>query len=246
MQEPTVRCGCGRTMALDARQGRGAYRCGCGARVQISPGQQSTATPCVGQASGKPCWLPPITDEPFTLCLAHYRSSGLKRFHELLTLDDRALAEAVMDIQQQRFIDDADNEFVRGFHENVQRWVHGIRVLQRDPDAARRHADAHDPENAGVVYFIRSNNSVKIGKTTDVDRRMTEINAPNLELLATEPGYTERERILHLKFGFYRTSGEWFDLGPGLVDYINRLRQAAGKRPIAVPKEHVDKIRTAL
>lgn len=247
MPEYAITCGCGRTMTPYGRAGRGAYRCGCGTRIQVAASASSARNDaCVGEDRGQPCRMPPITDEPFRLCLAHYRSSGMKRFHELITLDDRALAEAVMDIQQQRFVDGADDDFIKGFHMSVQRWVHGIRVLNADPAAARQHQHDHDPENMGVVYFIRSNNSVKIGKTVNVNRRLGEINAPNVELLATETGYTERERILHLRFGFYRTTGEWFDLGPGLVDYINGLRKQAGRQPIEVPKEHMDKIRTAL
>lgn len=46
MSEPTVKCGCGRTMTPDARRGRGAYRCGCRATITITTPKQSGHTCC--------------------------------------------------------------------------------------------------------------------------------------------------------------------------------------------------------
>lgn len=45
MNGHVIRCGCGRTMTLDARRGAGAFRCGCGIRIAlecIAPPARST------------------------------------------------------------------------------------------------------------------------------------------------------------------------------------------------------------
>ncbi|MGW1134576.1 GIY-YIG nuclease family protein [Streptomyces griseoluteus] len=248
MTELTVKCGCGRTMTPDGRRGYGAFRCGCGLAIQISGEPASPGPRCVGEDAGKPCRMPVITDRPFLLCRNHYRSSGLKQFHEWITMENEQLARAVVDFNIQQLIDDADDEFTADFHRRVQESLNNIRLLQDNPELARKHAWRNDPENCGSVYYVRHGNSVKIGKSVNVRRRMDALTCaiPGAELLATEPGYTERERSLHSKFSFYRQAGEWFALGPGLVDYINKLRRAAGQKPIDVPPEHVDKIRSTL
>lgn len=70
MHEVTVRCGCGRTMNLDALRGRGAFRCGCGVRIQIA----QTAP------SSRRCWYDNCPDAattqlPLSLCAEHERDA---------------------------------------------------------------------------------------------------------------------------------------------------------------------------
>lgn len=66
MQELTVRCGCGRTMAPEYRRGVGHYRCGCGARIHAA----------IAQPDKRVCWFNECnilasTAEPIRLCPEH-------------------------------------------------------------------------------------------------------------------------------------------------------------------------------
>lgn len=68
MQELTVRCGCGRTMGIDALKGRGAFRCGCGARIQVS----ATAPPVgLRRCWWEACNTVAVTRPPVDLCQEH-------------------------------------------------------------------------------------------------------------------------------------------------------------------------------
>lgn len=251
MSELTVKCGCGRTMSPDGRRGHGAYRCGCGLAIQISGELADRGPRCVGEDAGKPCRIPPVTKRPFRLCSDHYRQSGLERYHQWLTLGDEDLARKMVTFffeSRASNATEADDELGLIFYQELRRLTGHLWYLNDTPEAARAYLHANDPETRGFVYFIRHNNNVKIGKSIDPEKRRAELSvaAPGAELLATERGYSKHERLLHLKFSFYRQAGEWFALGPGLVDYINKLRKAAGQPPIDVPPEHVDKIRSTL
>ncbi|MFD4661393.1 GIY-YIG nuclease family protein [Kitasatospora sp. NPDC058444] len=68
------------------------------------------------------------------------------------------------------------------------------------------------------VYLITtaSSRTVKIGRSTDPDGRLTALQSGSpvaLLLAATFPGGPRLERHLHKKFGHYRIHGEWFDFG---------------------------------
>lgn len=77
-----------------------------------------------------------------------------------------------------------------------------------------------------VVYFIvsRQLNLVKIGTTTDVDRRIAtmQTGSPSrLELLGTILGDAETESYLHIMFAEYRAHGEWFHYSEEIQGYID-------------------------
>lgn len=66
-----------------------------------------------------------------------------------------------------------------------------------------------------MVYFIKSycNKYIKIGTTSNLKRRMIELQAANpkpLTLLGTIEGSFDTEATLHLIFAKYRVQGEWF------------------------------------
>lgn len=77
------------------------------------------------------------------------------------------------------------------------------------------------PSPESVIYYARIGSSVKIGWSTRLDDRMKAINPE--ELMATEPGGRALERQRHDEFKDLRTHGEWFRLGPRLVDHIATL-----------------------
>lgn len=212
MNEATVKCGCGRTMHLDGRAGRGAYRCGCGARVQITIPLQRGA--CVGQHKDGPCRLRPVATDPLPLCEEHYVSTGLQelsRWRNLTPPEVEARAMAIFN----------------------KHWRESMDVAERG-----QPIDPDELERLGIVYFIQSQQLVKIGTTTDVVRRMNAFSVPHITLLAAEPGYKRRERELHLQFADLRVNRrEWFRLEGPLVDHINAIRASH-----ALPAIQVDKI----
>lgn len=86
----------------------------------------------------------------------------------------------------------------------------------------------HDPlppirtKKDGFVYFIRFNDRIKIGYSTNVKRRLESL--PHHEVLAVIPGTTEEERRCHAAFAHLRDIGEWFRIGQDLLDFINDVK----------------------
>lgn len=76
----------------------------------------------------------------------------------------------------------------------------------------------------GVVYFVQFADRVKIGFTTDVERRMKGI--PHDAVLATIPGTMRDERLLHQAFARLRVTGEWFRNEEPLTSHIESIRSA--------------------
>jgi hypothetical protein len=91
--------------------------------------------------------------------------------------------------------------------------------------ALHRMADEFDYE--GVCYFIGGEGGpVKIGCTTDVDRRLRDLRQSSpvpLKLLASTHGGQSRETAYHFVFGAHRLHGEWFERTPELEAEIARL-----------------------
>lgn len=210
MAEPTVRCACGRTMSTDVPRGRGHYRCGCGHRVHITvPAPRSTQ--CVGTHRGEPCRLPPVVTEPLLLCEQHYADTGLEEYHRWIHGRPDEINARI-----QRLFD--------------ERWAEMMAVEYHFPHVPT----TQELEERGVVYFIRSQDQVKIGTTLNLLQRMAAFSVPHITLLATEPGYKKRERELHLRFAGLRLSRrEWFRLEPPLTDYINTIRDQHGLPAVA-------------
>ncbi len=96
---------------------------------------------------------------------------------------------------------------------------------QKQAAAVERERNGH-----GLIYFIRSNQLVKIGKTYDLTARLAALNDPQLVVLATEPGYTLRETQLHRQFASFQYAREWFHLD-GVANYIRNLPDYHGNLP---------------
>jgi hypothetical protein len=86
------------------------------------------------------------------------------------------------------------------------------------------------------VYFIKGGDFIKIGKADNPAIRYKQllvggVVAPDgvdfsqIQLLAVEPGGSEREGELHKKFAGLRVDGEWFSASPKLLRYIGDLPQ---------------------
>lgn len=69
--------------------------------------------------------------------------------------------------------------------------------------------------SVGYVYFIKSGSMVKIGFSTDVVNRLSNLKVGNpfgSNLVAAIPGTEDTEAYFHKMFADYRKQGEWFSI----------------------------------
>lgn len=77
-----------------------------------------------------------------------------------------------------------------------------------------------------VVYFLGDGSQVKIGFTSDLDRRRASVEQQlgrHLQVYATTPGGRILERRYHQLFDKHRLDGEWFRLADEIVSEIELL-----------------------
>jgi hypothetical protein len=79
-----------------------------------------------------------------------------------------------------------------------------------------------------MVYFVQAERSrlVKIGQSTDVKHRLSELqhgNPDKLTVLAVIPD-KHFDGEFHIKFRDCHFSGEWFEPTPELMEFIQTLR----------------------
>lgn len=83
----------------------------------------------------------------------------------------------------------------------------------------------------GHVYLLLSDNLVKIGWTSDLDRRLKEYS-PGARILAVMPGTKKDEGRLHRKFGDLKTNRrEWFTYHPRVMEEVERIIREHGDPP---------------
>ena len=66
-----------------------------------------------------------------------------------------------------------------------------------------------------LIYFVECESFVKIGTTTDIERRLTALATTNpfeCRLIGLIEGGRATERELHERFADFRHKGEWFRL----------------------------------
>lgn len=76
---------------------------------------------------------------------------------------------------------------------------------------------------AGYIYVVGFAGFVKIGWTTNLKGRVSEIEnglPQALTLHHSRPGTIKQERALHRRFAAYRTRGEWFKNKGELASWI--------------------------
>jgi hypothetical protein len=86
-----------------------------------------------------------------------------------------------------------------------------------------------------MVYYMRIGNRVKIGWSTNVEKRRAAINPE--EVMAVERGGYALEQQRHDEFASLRTHGEWFRLEEPLTSHIEALRAAARAEPLPEPEQ---------
>jgi hypothetical protein len=80
------------------------------------------------------------------------------------------------------------------------------------------------PAHESLIYFLRNGSRVKIGRTTNLRRRMSQLALPMSAVAATMSGGRDEEVELHYRFAPARVPGtEWFDLTPELENLISSL-----------------------
>jgi hypothetical protein len=107
-------------------------------------------------------------------------------------------------------------------------------------------AEARRGAATSFVYYLRIYDSVKIGHTVNVRRRVGELRVDMAGLLAVEPGGADLERERHLQFAQHRLGRrENFVPVPALMAHIAALREAHGDLldalVSAVPQRVLDK-----
>jgi hypothetical protein len=77
-----------------------------------------------------------------------------------------------------------------------------------------------------TVYFVlrASDGAIKIGVTTDLRRRMSDLRSRHgqLRVLATVEGAAPREKVAHLIFSDIRLDGEFFQPTPELLAFVDQ------------------------
>lgn len=72
-------------------------------------------------------------------------------------------------------------------------------------------------EKRGYVYFIKCLDKIKIGYTTDIEKRMKQLkigNGEKLELIYKIQGNRYLETVYQHKYENFHISGEWFEAEP--------------------------------
>jgi predicted GIY-YIG superfamily endonuclease len=138
------------------------------------------------------------------------------------------------------------NEFAKSINVRpgtVKRWIHegmpvrrlGSRAVVVDAEAAQAWVAEHRARSVAhgrdaVVYIAQAASGlVKIGFTSDLHRRLTELRADAgcaVEYLITAPGNKRLEMLLHSQFADARERGEWFRCEGNLAHIIEALRAA--------------------
>lgn len=80
----------------------------------------------------------------------------------------------------------------------------------------------------GYVYFLRVDDLIKIGYSTQPHRRLREY-PPNAEVLAVIPGTKKSEAALHGRFRFALQRGrEWFRPADEILEYVKEMVEHYG------------------
>lgn len=129
-------------------------------------------------------------------------------------------------------------------HGTVKRWRHeGLpgriknRRVEIDIAAADTWVKEHHPrsiafDRSSVIYVVSrgSDGAVKIGWTSDVERRVRELRKEThdtIAILAMLPGDKPNELRLHARFAAERIDGEWFRRSSAIDAFLDALREVA-------------------
>lgn len=129
---------------------------------------------------------------------------------------------------------------------NLQRQLAGgeMPVVRARVRVAVPERPAVAPAPLGTVYFVQVGAHIKIGWTSDLEKRMKQY-PPNSVLLAAHPGTRKDETRMHRRFAASRTHGrEWYALVPSLLHHIEAVKAehgapatvSFGAQPVTIPQ----------
>jgi hypothetical protein len=131
--------------------------------------------------------------------------------------------------------------------EERKQWERVLANREQKRQAAAIQRRVQQREATSLVYYIRrtSDGMIKIGFTSDIDKRMTDLQREHgeLQLLHTAPGARPEEDALHKRFAAWNYQGEWFHPGRVLMRSIkherekNRPARVRGTVPLGVLAE---------
>lgn len=90
-------------------------------------------------------------------------------------------------------------------------------------ESRRRRKEKKRELKRGIVYFSTNGKLIKIGKTTNLPLRMEVLGIEvvhSLEVL----DYHRFEKFLHNQFADLRVKGEWFNLSPHDIEWLETLQ----------------------
>lgn len=120
---------------------------------------------------------------------------------------------------------------------------HALAEERREAERAKKRAQQ------GTIYAVLNGHTVKIGWTSNLDRRMREY-PPASTLLVSYPGTRKDEAALHRKFAHLTTHGrEWFPYAPQVVEWVERMvaehgepeQPTFGAKKVKPRRPHADK-----
>lgn len=100
------------------------------------------------------------------------------------------------------------------------------KTFAEDWAAAEAAVEQGRRDTFGDLYFVTAGRAVKIGRTTNFEKRLCHIQAHNheqVECVALLKGQGWREKDLHARFCTRRLRGEWFARCPEIEAEIERL-----------------------
>lgn len=98
----------------------------------------------------------------------------------------------------------------------------------------------------GVIYALRIGGFIKIGWTSDLNKRMRQY-PPDTTLLAVMPGTRKDEKRIHRRLAVHLAQGrEWFAMTPPVMEWVKIVTDEHGMpeqpawsaRPVQLPRPH--------
>ncbi|GAA0454064.1 hypothetical protein GCM10010361_17660 [Streptomyces olivaceiscleroticus] len=117
-----------------------------------------------------------------------------------------------------------------GAEATLQRWLDTSPSTRYRAFGSALNVDRAGGKHLPVVYFMRRERLIKIGTSTNLGTRASQLA---MRVLATIEGGESTERRLHARFAPLLAFGrEWFHPAPSLIAYINEIRGREGRPPI--------------
>ena len=152
------------------------------------------------------------TTEIFNLFKEHNASGAVQIFYAHLMLENQIQDKEIVNFDAKTLAEDIDISEKHVY--TCVKFLRQIGVL--NPEKA-------DPKKPKKLYFIQgaSTGRIKIGVSTDIRRRITEMQlSETVEVLLEIDGDEKLESELHNRFKEHQAHGEWFYPSPDILNYV--------------------------